>query len=201
MIDHLVQAVDCLTPEQVSRCLELLETAPWEPTTVFGMSGTEVNTDIRKNERYCVPEETELAETMHSAMNAALLKYRHEVEYNLHTEFGKYPVPGSYRTNSHRESIQVLSYTEDEFYNWHYDQATNHKDNAYHRTISIVLYLQNAEEGGKTIFPHRAYKPKAGQALIFPSNWCFPHRGEEVLKGRKIAAVTWYHCFYNYDQN
>ena len=199
MIDHLIQTIDCLTPTQVLRCLELLDQAPWEPTTVFGMSGTEVNTDIRKNERYCVPEETELANIMHCAMNDALVRYRAEISTNLHHEFGKFPVPGSYRTNSHRERIQVLSYTESEFYNWHYDQATNHKDNAHHRTVSIVLYLQNATKGGRTIFPHRAYKPEAGQALIFPSNWCFPHRGEEVHEGRKIAAVAWYHCFYNYD--
>lgn len=199
MIDHLVQIVDCLTEEEVSRCLSILEDAPWEPTTVFGMSGVEVNTDIRKNERYCVPDNIELSNIMHEGMNAALLKYRAEIEGNLHSEFGKYPVPGSFRCNSFRESIQVLSYTENEYYNWHYDQAADHKDNAFNRTISVVLYLQNAEEGGRTIFPHRAYRPKAGQALIFPSNWCFPHRGESVQKGRKIAAVTWYHAFYNYD--
>ena len=199
MIDYLVQAVDCLTEDQVARCLELLDNVPWEPTTVFGMSGTEVNNSVRNNERFCVPDESEIADIMHQGMNAALLTYRDEISKNVHPEYGKYPVPGSFRTNCHRETIQVLSYTENEQYNWHHDQACNRKDNAYYRSISVVLYLQNAEEGGRTIFPHKAYKPKPGQALIFPSNWCFPHRGEEVLKGRKIAAVTWYHSIYNYD--
>jgi len=199
MIDHLVQVVDCLSEDQVKFCLGRLENVDWEPTTVFGMSGTEVNSDIRKNERFCLSDDDDVAKVMHEGMNSALLKYKAEIELNLHSEFGKYPVPGAYRCNSFRESIQVLSYTENEYYNWHYDQAANHKDNAFNRTISVVLYLQNAEEGGRTIFPHRAYRPKAGQALIFPSNWCFPHRGESVYKGRKIAAVTWYHSFYNYD--
>lgn len=199
MIDHLVQVIDCLTESEVNHCLRLLDDVDWQPTTVFGMSGTEVNTDIRKNERYCVADNSLLANVMHEGMNRALLTYKKEISENIHSEFGKYPVPGAYRCNSYRETIQVLSYTEDEFYNWHYDQAADHKDNAFNRTISIVLYLQNAEEGGRTIFPHKAYRPKAGQALIFPSNWCFPHRGESVIKGRKIAAVTWYHSYYNYD--
>ena len=201
MIDHLVQEVECLTESEVAKCLSLLNTVPWEPTTVFGLSGLEVNSDIRKNERYCVDDNEQLAHIMHGGMNNALLKYKDELENNIHSEYGKYPLPGSYRCNSFRETIQILSYTEDEFYNWHYDKGVNDKDNSYHRTISVVLYLQNAEEGGRTIFPHKAYKPKAGTALIFPSNWCFPHRGEAVQKGRKIAAVTWYHSYYDYSQD
>lgn len=198
MSNDLIQILDCLTPEQTQRCLDLLETHEWSPTTVFGLSGCEINTDIRNNERVCLGDDDEVALIIHTGMNDALLKYRETIS-DISEEFSRYPVPGSYRTNSYRESIQVLRYQTAEYYNWHYDQAANHKENAFNRTISVVLYLQNAEEGGRTIFPHRAFRPKAGQALIFPSNWCFPHRGEEVKAGTKIAAVTWYHSHYNYD--
>ena len=87
----------------------------------------------------------------------------------------------------------------EEYYKWHSDQAADRNDNAYYRTISVVLYLTDDFEGGRTEFPHTSYKPKAGQALIFPSNWCFPHQSTPVTKGTKIVAVTWYSCFYNYD--
>ena len=137
------------------------------------------------------------AQIMHEGMNKALLTYRDNM-FDITTEFQKYPVPGSYRTNSYREAIQVLRYREEEFYSWHHDQASADV-NEKNRTISVVLYLQNATEGGRTMFPHRAYRPKAGQALIFPSNWCFPHSAEPVKAGTKIAAVTWYHCHYNND--
>ena len=103
------------------------------------------------------------------------------------------------RTNSFREQIQVLKYENEEYYKWHSDQAADRNDNAYYRTISVVLYLTDDFEGGRTEFPHTSYKPKAGQALIFPSNWCFPHQSTPVTKGTKIVAVTWYSCFYNYD--
>ena len=198
MLTDLIQIVDCLTPEETSRCLELLENYEWTPTTVFGMSGSEVNTDIRSNERVCLSDKDECAEIMHKGLNEALLKYKDVLE-GINQEFAKYPVPGTYRTNCYREAIQVLRYSEGEYYKWHSDQATDKSVYEINRTISMVLYLTDDFEGGRTHFIHRHYKPKAGQVLVFPSNWCFPHECEQVTKGTKIAAVTWYHSFYNFD--
>ena len=36
-------------------------------------------------------------------------------------------------------------------------------------------------------------KPEPGYALIFPSNWCYPHAGMPVTEGTKRVAVTWYY--------
>lgn len=198
MISNLIQVVDVLTPTEVQSVLDLIAPHEWEPTTVFGMSGCEVNTDIRSNSRICLADEHPATIIMHEGINEALLKYREEIGY-INGHFLQYPTPGSYRTNCYRERIQVLKYETTEYYRWHTDQASDKKDNAYNRTISVVLYLTDDFEGGRTEFPHTSYKPKAGQALIFPSNWCFPHQGQAVTKGTKIAAVTWYHCHYNYD--
>ena len=98
------------------------------------------------------------------------------------------------------KSIQVLRYTEGQYYRWHSDEATDKTVNEYHRTISIVLYLSDGFAGGATEFPWGTYKPKAGQALVFPSNWCFPHQSQRLISGEKIAAVTWYHSHYDFDQ-
>mgnify|MGYP003316373665 FL=1 len=40
---------------------------------------------------------------------------------------------------------------------------------------------------------HKTFKPSPGQALIFPSNWCYPHSGDPVELGIKKVAVTWYY--------
>lgn len=195
MTGDLIQIVDCLTADEVSRVLTGLNNFEWSPTTIF-TQGAEcaVNEDIRNNTRVCLLDSDPLAELMHIAMNAALIKYRNAM-YDISPHFQRYPVPGSPDTSCYREQIQVLKYEPGQHYTWHHDQASEPSVNEHNRTISVVLYLQNAEEGGRTVFPHRAYTPKAGQALIFPSNWCFPHRGEEVIKGTKIAAVTWYHSY------
>ena len=199
MLPDLIQTVDVLTPEQVKYILNLLDPDWYEPTTVFGLNGCEVNENIRTNSRICLQDDHIAARIMHDGMNRALLKYREEIGHIQET-FLMFPTPGSYRTNSYREMIQVLRYQPGEFYKWHTDAGTDKDGDEYHRTISIVLYLTDDFEGGRTEFPHTSYKPKAGQALIFPSNWCFPHQAQPVISGEKIAAVTWYSCFYNYDQ-
>lgn len=192
MSNELIQVIDCLTEAQVSRCLELLETVAWEPTTIFFGESCAVDKNIRSNYRFCSPEGDELTAIMHDGMNAALLNYR-DVLSDVHEQFAKYPVPGSDNTQCWRETIQVLKYEKAEYYTWHTDQAFEKSVSESGRDISVVLYLQNATVGGRTQFHHRFYRPKAGQALIFPSNWCFPHQGEAVEEGTKIAAVTWYH--------
>lgn len=199
MLSDLIQVVDCLTHEEVSSCLKLLEKEQWEPTTVFSKDKCHVDTNFRSNERVCLTENSKLAQIMHKGMNAALLTYR-DTLMNLHGTFNKYPIPGSWGTSSWRESIQVLRYEKGQYYKWHSDSAIDKSVPEYHRTISIVLYLQNAEVGGRTNFAHRYYKPKPGQALIFPSNWCFPHEAEAVERGTKIAAVTWYYTDYDGDK-
>ena len=197
MLTDLIQVIDVLTPDEVQRVLSNLDPKWYEPTTVFGMSGCEVNRDIRTNSRICLADENVAAHIMHEGMNKALLEYRNTIA-GISDQFLTFPVPGSYRTNSYRENIQVLRYQAGEFYNWHSDAASDHNAKEYHRTISIVLYLTDDFQGGCTEFPHRSYKPKAGQALIFPSNWCFPHRAQPVTSGEKISAVTWYSCYYDF---
>ena len=196
MLPNLIQVVDTLTPDEVHFVLDSLDPDWYEPTTVFGKSGCEVNNDIRTNFRICLDDDHPAAHIMHEGTNRALLKYRDEIGH-ISDQFLTFPVPGSWATNSYREAWQVLRYQPGEFYKWHSDAASDHQCKEYHRKISIVLYLTEDFEGGRTEFPHTSYKPKAGQALIFPSNWCFPHQAQTLISGEKIAAVTWYSCYYD----
>ncbi len=197
-MNDLIQTIDCITQTEVDTVMESIKDSPWKPTTIFGMSGCEVNRDIRSNDHISLDESSVAAEIIHKGMNEALLTYRSQI-YNVDPYFNNFPVPGSFNTNCHREGIQLLRYEVGQHYNWHHDTAADRGAHEYHRTISVVLYLSDDFEGGRTVFPHRAYKPKAGQALIFPSNWCFPHKSEPVTKGEKYAAVSWYYSLYNYD--
>ena len=67
------------------------------------------------------------------------------------------------------------------------------KNLEYERKISIITYLNDGFDGGGTEFPHKVYKPQAGYAVMFPSNWCYPHSGQPVPNGKKRVAVTWYY--------
>ena len=125
-------------------------------------------------------------------MNNALLEY-HQRLIKIHPSFDGYPVPGGFMTESHRELIQVLEYVSNQKYNFHTDASPAPNSKEYHRKISIILYLTDDFEGGTTKFVDQDYKPPVGHALIFPSNWCFPHCGTQVISGKKRVAVTWYY--------
>jgi len=60
-----------------------------------------------------------------------------------------------------------------------------------YRALSIVLYLNDDYEGGKTSFPllNYACSPKAGRVLVFNSQLL--HAGDPVLSGEKFIIVLW----------
>ena len=111
----------------------------------------------------------------------------------MYSNYDYYPVPGGTGTKSWREAVGILEYSVGQEYIPHHDTANNPDFPQYHRQISIITYLNNDFENGGTWFTHMTVKPEPGYALIFPSNWCYPHAGLPVTKGKKRVAVTWYY--------
>lgn len=71
--------------------------------------------------------------------------------------------------------------------NWSQDSAT--------RQVSVIIYLNDVEDGGCTVFPHydMSVKPKKGLVLLFPSFFMYTHRAEPPKSGPKYVVVTWLH--------
>ena len=193
-MNDLIQTIQILSKEEVSDLNKYVDSLEFKKNTVFGEDSSDgrTNIDLRSSTGCTLYDNHPVTENLHGKMNSALLEYKARLE-KIHDIFSYHPVPGGFDTTSHREGVQVLDYVEGQKYNYHHDVADNIKRKEYFRTISIIIYLTNDFEGGRTLFPHKAYKPEIGHALIFPSNWCFPHSGEEVSKGKKRVAVTWYY--------
>jgi predicted 2-oxoglutarate/Fe(II)-dependent dioxygenase YbiX len=59
-------------------------------------------------------------------------------------------------------------------------------------TLSIVGGLNNNYDGGRfTMFEDMEIDIKAGQVLIFPSLFLYPHRVKPVTKGMRYSCVSW----------
>jgi prolyl 4-hydroxylase len=105
------------------------------------------------------------------------------------------------------ELMTVVHYTVGEYFNPHHDYFTPiHPSNQLRmqgggqRVGTLIMYLNNVEEGGETIFPliGLEVKPRKGSAVYFQycnSNsqidpWSY-HGGRPVVKGEKWIMTKW----------
>jgi predicted 2-oxoglutarate/Fe(II)-dependent dioxygenase YbiX len=57
--------------------------------------------------------------------------------------------------------------------------------------LSIVINLNEEYEGAEFFCRDKEIKLKAGDILIFPSNFMFPHEVKECKKGIRYSIVAW----------
>ena len=190
-MNDLIQVIKVLESDEVKKLNEFIDTLEFKQNTLIGSSDF-IDDKMRGSTGSFLDDNHELIINFHNKINQGLDEYKRRL-INIHENFQYYPVPGGYDTHSWREQIQILQYEKNQEYKFHHD-AANHKERyEFYRTISVIVYLTDDFEGGGTSFPHVTYKPKPGYALIFPSNWCYPHAGEPVTEGIKRVAVTWYY--------
>jgi len=74
-----------------------------------------------------------------------------------------------------------------------------HCDNIHHShgqqygfpQASVLLFLNDDYEGGEFVVSELQLNIKKGDAIIFPSNFMFPHEVKEVTKGTRWSIVSW----------
>ena len=76
---------------------------------------------------------------------------------------------------------------------------SKHCDNIHHShgqeygfpQASVLLYLNDNYEGGDFYVSDKKFRPNKGSAIIFPSNFMYPHEAEVVTKGTRWSIVAW----------
>lgn len=84
---------------------------------------------------------------------------------------------------------ELLKYPEGCFYIEHTDSFK-----ARPRSVSCSFILNDDFEGGEFAFFNREFKYKLekGDALLFPSNFMYPHEVMPVTKGTRYSIITWF---------
>jgi hypothetical protein len=61
-----------------------------------------------------------------------------------------------------------------------------------HRELAVIIYLNDVEEGGETLFPIQRTKvrPEAGKIVWFPAGFTHPHEGTTPVSGPKLIATS-----------
>ena len=76
---------------------------------------------------------------------------------------------------------------------------SRHCDNIHHShgqtfgypQASVLLFLNDNFKGGEFLVSEEQPKIKTGEALIFPSNFMFPHEVKEITQGTRWSIVSW----------
>ncbi|NRB22559.1 2OG-Fe(II) oxygenase [Shewanella sp.] len=77
---------------------------------------------------------------------------------------------------------------------WHSEQFPQAGHNeALHRVVLYMFYLNDVEEGGETEFfyQNRKLKPKKGTMVIAPAGFTHSHRGNKPVSNDKYIATSW----------
>lgn len=76
---------------------------------------------------------------------------------------------------------------------------SEHADNIHHShgqqygypSASLLLFLNDDYEGGNLIVANNKCKTEKSSAIIFPSNFMFPHEVKPITKGMRYSIITW----------
>jgi predicted 2-oxoglutarate/Fe(II)-dependent dioxygenase YbiX len=84
---------------------------------------------------------------------------------------------------------ELLCYQEGQFFIEHTDSSVD-----YPREISCSFILNDNFDGGEFAFFNRElkYKIPKGSAIMFPSNFMFPHEIMKVTSGIRYSIITWF---------
>jgi predicted 2-oxoglutarate/Fe(II)-dependent dioxygenase YbiX len=83
---------------------------------------------------------------------------------------------------------QLLCYKENQFYTQHTDSFKEEQ-----RSLSCSIQLNEDYDGGEFAFFDREMmiRSKKGSAIVFPSNFMYPHEIMPVIRGTRYSIVTW----------
>ena len=96
------------------------------------------------------------------------------------------------------ERPTLMRYHAGGYYYSHADSENMNLEQTYwkkimDRDLSLLLYLNDDYEGGELFFRRFNYRirPKAGMAIMFPSDNRYIHTAETVEEGVRYAIVSW----------
>lgn len=93
-------------------------------------------------------------------------------------------------------SINIQKYQKNKggYPHWHSEQfpQMNHNE-ALHRVVLYMVYLNDIEEGGETEFfyQNKKLRPKKGSMVIAPASFTHSHRGITPVSDDKYIATSW----------
>jgi Rps23 Pro-64 3,4-dihydroxylase Tpa1-like proline 4-hydroxylase len=182
--DYIVVLKNAMTPALCDAILEEFSAEEEWIKTIVSRDGGTVNDHIRSAETvkisypHVIEENPKVRQKIDryvfSSAGAVIKRYKDKFPLCLIEEDSGY---------------ELLRYKEGHFYTQHTDSFKGGQ-----RAISCSFALNDDYEGGEWGFFDREVVIKApkGSAILFPSNFMYPHEIMPVTKGIRYSIVTWF---------
>jgi len=96
-------------------------------------------------------------------------------------------------TSTEYTDFRINRYKEGGFMHSHIDNIHHsHGQKSGYPHLTSLIFLNDDYEGGDFVLCGDKYIEKIqGSAIVFPSNFMFPHEVLEVTKGKRFSIMTW----------
>ena len=92
----------------------------------------------------------------------------------------------------HTTDFRINCYSEGDFMSRHVDNIHHsHGQEWGYPQVSALLFLNDDYSGGEFQVSNSYFETSEGAAIIFPSNFMFPHKVDTVTSGTRWSIVTW----------
>ena len=183
-LKELIMTVDSfLTPHQVGAIIRTYKKREFSPARIVGREGKQfVDTNTRNVTEFLLLENKKSMTDIHWC-NFLIAKIKNLSQLYCN-RYGGHDSPEMI------ETIDMLRYEKGGYYTKHIDDGPDTP-----RTLSVIIFLNNDYKGGDIEFnflnSSLKIEPGAGKAIIWPSNFLFPHRVLKVEEGIRYALVSW----------
>ena len=128
-------------------------------------------------EDYWIKEKTKFYEELKKSYQKSYVIYKKDFpmfNVNILTDFRISKYNKSCSLNNHIDTI-----------------AGSHGQQFGHPQVTVLLFLNDDYEGGEIVIADNIYKPPAGSAILFPSNFMYPHEVLLIKEGTRYSVTCW----------
>ena len=176
LIDFIKVYDDVLTQEECHKCIEIFKS---------GRGKNKLNNHTQKFTQYWISESEHLQffENIKNKMTKCHLNYKSYLSARLDHD-------AIFPSNYVFESLKIKKYEPElkEEFRKHIDVASK---STFKRFLSTLIYLNDVEEGGQTVFNDVIINPRQGRMVLFPPLWMFPHSGRIPISNIKYLLTTY----------
>lgn len=189
MMRYYIETFDNVLPlETISSLIKYLnfayEKKLFKDSEIGSREISQVNKNIRNVELIHLHRDSQRLTDVHyhNLLTNIILKYVHKYK-EKHTQCTL-----NYIVNQ----IDCLRYGKGGHYKFHVDGGVGSE-----RILSSILLLNNDYKGGDLCFfdpvqkEEIKIKVQPGRLIMWPSNFCFPHKVEPVTEGIRFSVVAW----------